>query len=262
VLSPLAGVHLLIISQGDALQLFVDRLTSRSVLTEEEVTALLGLSGQVKEVAAHIDFVRFGEQVSHSCLLMSGLAGRFGQNGDGGRQITCLHIPGDVADLVSLVSPKTGWGLTALTPTTILRIPHADLRRLTAAYPGIAEAFWRDSVADGSIFSEWVVNVGRRDAITRVAHVFCEMAIRSEMAGLGERTSYPFRATQADLGDATGLTPVHINRTLRELREQGIVEHRNGRVSIHDWDQLVSTGDFDPAFLLLNGQAPRIAEPV
>lgn len=181
--------------------------------------------------------------------------GWYGQNGQGGRQITCFHIPGDMADLVSLVSPKTGWGLVALTPTTLLRVPHENLRRLTTNHPAIAEAFWRDSVADGSIVAEWVVNVGRRPALARLAHLFCEMAIRSEMAGLGDRTSYPLPLVQADLGDATGLTPVHINRTIKELRERSIVDLRGGTVTINDWDRLVSTGDFDPTYLLLEGRA-------
>jgi CRP-like cAMP-binding protein len=251
----------MVLTQGAALQLFVDRLTSRSVLTDNEVAAVLGLKGEIRKVDAHVDFVRVGKQVSHSSLLIDGLVGRFGDNGKGGRQITCFHIPGDMADLVSLVSPKTGWGLVAVAPTKILSVPHENLRRLTANYPGIAEAFWRDSVADGSIFSEWVVNVGRRDAITRVAHVFCEMAIRSEKAGLGDRESYPLPATQADLSDATGLTTVHINRTMKELRERSIVDLRGGRVTINDWDLLVSTGDFDPAYLLLEEPAPRITEP-
>jgi CRP-like cAMP-binding protein len=251
----------MVISQGAALQLFVDRLTSRSVLTGEEVTALLDLKGEIRTIPAHIEYVRYGEQVSHSCLLMDGLVGRYGQNRDGGRQITCFHIPGDMADLVSLVSPKTGWGLVALTPTTVLRVPHGTLRLLAASYPGIAEAFWRDSVADGSIFSEWVVNVGRRNALTRLAHVFCELAIRSEQAGLGDRSSYSLAVTQADLADATGLTNVHVNRTLKELRERSIVDLRGGMVTIEDWDLLVATADFDPAFLLLHGRAPRITHP-
>jgi CRP-like cAMP-binding protein len=105
-----------------------------------------------------------------------------------------------------------------------------------------------------------VVNVGRRDAISRLAHLLCEMAIRYEQAGLGARASFPLPITQIDLGDATGLTSVHVNRTLKELREQSIVEHRSGAVTIHDWDQLVKTGDFDAGFMLLDGAAPRINE--
>jgi CRP-like cAMP-binding protein len=247
--------------QTKALQLFVKRLASRSVLTEEEVSTLLSLQGRIKEVASHVDFVRLGEHVDHVCLVADGLVGRFGQNGDGHRQITCLHIPGDMADLPSVVSPKAGWGLVALTKTTILRLPHAELRRVAAEHPGIAEAFWRDCVADGSIFSEWVVNVGRRDAISRLAHLFCEIGIRREQAGQGDRVAFPLPITQADLGDATGLTSVHVNRTLKALREQSIVELRSGTVLVHDWDRLVSTADFDAGFMLLDSPAPRITEP-
>jgi CRP-like cAMP-binding protein len=242
------------------LQRFVKRLESRSVLTKEEVSALLGLSGQIKQVAAHIDFVRLGERVDHCCLVVDGLVGRFGQNRDGIRQITCLHIPGDMADLPSVVSPKAGWALGALTRTTILSVPHAELRYLAAKHPGIAEAFWRDCVADGSLFSEWVVNVGRRDALSRTAHLFCEMAMRYERAGQGDRRSFPLPITQPVLGEATGLTGVHVNRTLRELRVRSIVELRAGNVTIHDWEQLVSVADFDPAFLLFDGPSPRISE--
>ncbi|WP_116089990.1 Crp/Fnr family transcriptional regulator [Sphingomonas crusticola] len=244
---------------GSALQLFVNRLTSRSLLTDEEMGAILALTGKVSQVATHVDFVRLGEQVDHSCLVVDGLVGRFGQNKDGARQITCLHVQGDMADLPSVVSPKSGWGLTTMTGTTILRLAHADLRRIAAAHPGIAEAFWRDCVADGSLFSEWVVNVGRRDALSRIAHLLCEMAIRCARAGLGDGGSFALAITQSDLGDATGLTSVHVNRTLKELRSQAGVTIKSGKVTIPDWDQLVAIGDFDDGFMLLDGPAPRIA---
>jgi CRP-like cAMP-binding protein len=255
-----AGPDIMDQASGAALQLFVKRLSSRSVLTDEEVSALLGLNGQIKEIAAHTDFVGIGEQVDHSCLVIDGLVGRFGQNKNGARQITCLHIPGDMADLPSVVNPKSEWALGSLASTTVLRIPHTELRRLAAKHPGVAEAFWRDCVADGSIFSEWVVNVGRRDALSRLAHVFCEMAVRCEYAGLGDKRSFPLPITQTDLGDATGLTGVHVNRTLKELRTRSIVELRAGTVTIQDWEQLVSVADFDAGFLLLDGPAPRITK--
>ena len=212
------------------------------------------------QVAAHVDFVQPGQQVDHSCLVVEGVVGRFGQNRDGDRQITCLHIPGDMADLPSVVSPKSGWGLGSLTSTTILRLPHIELRAIAAAHPGIAEAFWRDCVADGSIFSEWVVNVGRRDAITRLAHLFCEMGIRRERAGQGDRRAFELQVTQGDLADATGLTNIHVNRTLRELRTRSIVTARAGIVTVHDWDAMVAIGDFDGGFMLLDGPSPRIAQ--
>jgi CRP-like cAMP-binding protein len=246
--------------QGTALQRFVNRLTSRSDLTDEEQGAILRLDGQIKVVAAHTDFVRLGEQTGYACLVVDGLVGRFGQNAGGGRQITCLHIPGDMADLPSVVSPKAAWALGALTETTILRVRHDDLRRIAARHSGVAEAFWRDCVVDGSMFSEWVVNVGRRHAIARLAHLFCEMAIRCERAGQGDRHSFSLPITQADLADATGLTSVHINRTLKELRSQSVVDLRAGTVTVHDWKQLVSIGEFDDGFMLLDGPSPRISD--
>jgi CRP-like cAMP-binding protein len=142
--------------QISALQQFVNRLASRSSLSQDEGDAILSLPGREKKLAAHVDFVRLGERVDHASLVVEGLVARFGQTREGARQITCLHIPGDMADLPSVVSPTSAWGLTALTPSTILRVPHADIRRLAARQPGVAEAFWRDCVADGSIFSEWV----------------------------------------------------------------------------------------------------------
>jgi CRP-like cAMP-binding protein len=250
------------LSQGDALQLFAKRLGSRSLLSGEEQSAVLSLQGQIKQVPAHKDFVHLGEVVDHACLLVEGFVGRFGQNGEGLRQLSCLHIAGDMADLVSLVSPKTGWGLTALTDVTILRVPHRELRRVAVAYPAVAEAFWRDCVADGSIFSEWVVNVGRRDAIARLSHLLCEMALRCERAGLGSRQSFRLPLTQADLADATGMTGIHVNRTLKALRTQSIVSMYSGTVTVHDWDALVRVGDFDPAYMLLDGPAPRILETI
>jgi len=236
-------------SQDDALNLFVKRLVSHSSLTDVECEAILSLKGQRKQVAAHVDFVRLGEQVIHACLVVDGLIGRFGQTRNGIRQITCLYIPGDMADLPSVVAPRSGWALGALADTTILQIQHSDLRSLAANHPRVAEAFWRDCVVDSSIFSEWVVNVGRRNALSRLAHVFCEMAVRCEEAGIGDRTTFPLPITQADLGDATGLTAVHVNRTLKNLRTGGIVELRSGIVTIHDWKKLVLVADFDGAFL-------------
>ena len=104
------------------------------------------------------------------------------------------------------------------------------------------------------------MNVGRRDAMARLAHLFCEMAIRCARAGQGDARPFPLPITQGDLGAATGLTSVHVNRTLKQLRTRSIVDSRKGSVTIHDWDQLVTIGDFDDAFMLLDGPAPRIAE--
>jgi CRP-like cAMP-binding protein len=245
-------------SQDNALQLYVGRLASRSLLTRTEKSAVVGLTGYLKEVKGHVDFARYGGVVDHSCLVVEGCVGRFGQSRDGTRQITGLYIPGDIADLPSVMSPKLGWGLAALTGTTVLQIPHDSIRSIAAQHPGVAEAFWRDCVADGSILSKWLVNVGHREALPRLAHLLCEMAVRYERVGRGNKQSFLLPITQVDLGEATGLTSVHINRMLRELRMRSVVKLHAGIVTIHDWDELATIGEFDETYMLLDGPNPRI----
>jgi CRP-like cAMP-binding protein len=230
------------------LQLFLNRLTTRSILSDEERQAILNLPNRASQVQSNRDFVRIGERVDHCCLIVAGMMGRFGQTSDGARQITALHVPGDIADLHSVVRPVGTSAIQALSTTTVLRIRHEELRKVAARFPAVAEAFWRDCVVDAAVLSQWVVNVGRRDSKTRMAHLLCEMAVR-----IGdERTpqlSYAFPVTQSHLADATGLTAVHVNRTLKALRDQGLVNVRGGTVEILDWDRLTALGEFNADYL-------------
>lgn len=232
------------------LQRFLERLTSRSILSAEEQEAILSLPGHTTQVEANRDFVRLGETVDHATLIVAGVVGRFGQNAEGGRQITALHIPGDMADLHSVVQPEGTSALQALSVATIMRIPHAPIRAATARYPALAEALWRDCMVDAAILSQWVINLGRRDAKSRIAHLLCETAWRFGVAptATGDRL-FSFPLTQTQLGDATGLTPVHVNRVLRALRKQGLVDVGQRMVRIRDWEGLVKVGDFDPTHL-------------
>lgn len=234
--------------QPSNLEHFLDRLTRRSVLTDEEQKAILDLPAYAAQVPANRDFVHLGERVDHVSLVVEGIVGRFGQNSEGERQITAIHLPGDMADLHSVVQPEGTSALQALSTTTILRIPHASLRTLAARFPAIAEAFWRDCMVDASILSQWVVNVGRRDARARMAHLLCEMAIRCGARDKGE-LQFKFPLTQVHLGNALGLTCVHVNRTLKALRDNGLVTLRGRTVHILDWEALARAGDFDPAYL-------------
>jgi CRP-like cAMP-binding protein len=231
------------------LQPFLDRLTSRSRLNETEQNAILGLPTRAAQVGTNRDFVRLGERVDHACIVVEGIVGRFGQTSEGARQITALYIAGDAADLNSVVVPKDRSALQALSTTTILRIPHKELRTVAACYPAVAEAFWRDCSVDAAIAWQWVVNVGRRDSRTRIAHLLCEMAVRDGAEAAGGELSYRFPLTQAHLADATGLTAVHVNRTLKSLAAEGFVIVSDRRVRILDWDRLVSLGDFDAGYL-------------
>jgi CRP-like cAMP-binding protein len=236
------------VSASANLQLFLDRLAARSVLSEEEQQAILSLPTRAGQVEANHDFVRIGERVDHCCLIVDGMMGRFGQTFEGTRQITAIHVAGDVADLHSVVRPVGTSAIQALCTTTVLRISHDELRKVAARFPAVAEAFWRDCMVDAAVLSQWVVNVGRRDAKTRIAHLLCEMAVRTG----DDRTpllTYPFPVTQAHLADATGLTSVHVNRTLRTLREEGMAHVRARVVQILDWNRLAELGEFDADYL-------------
>jgi CRP-like cAMP-binding protein len=233
------------------LQRFVDRLISRSLLTNEEKNAVLGLHGHSAQVQSNRDFVKLGEQTDCACLIVAGYVGRFDQNSNGERQITALHIPGDMADLHSVVQPEATSALQALSTATIIRIPHSQFRATAAAYPAVAEALWRDCMVDASILAQWVVNLGRRDARARIAHVLCEMAVRLGVAPAKGEIMFPFPVTQTQLGDVTGLTAVHVNRMIQSLRREGLADIRHN-ATIYDWDALVRAGDFDADYLQTN----------
>lgn len=231
------------------LQPFLNRLLKRSKLSFEEQEAILNLKGHATQARAHIDIVSPGELTTHSCLVLDGMVGKFGQLLDGRRQITAFHVAGDMCDLHSVMVAKVGWSMQALTTTTMLKISHQDLLGLARTYPAIGEAFWRGCVVDASILSQWVVNVGRRDAHMRLAHLLCEMGVRLEQAGLGTRTRFELHVTQSQLADALGLTPVHLNRVMQTLRQEGLIATQHREIQIACWDHLARVGDFDEGYL-------------
>ena len=231
---------------------FLDQLMAHSSLTEREQEVVSSLPAHSEQFQTNRDFVRLGERVDHACFVLEGLAGRFGQNRDGARQIVAVHIPGDMADLHSVVMPKTSWALSALAPTTILKVPHQALRKAGEDHPALARAFWRQCVIDGGILAEWVVNVGRRNAVSSLAHLICEIACRMLRRVPRDGDEIIFAATQNHLADMLALTPVHVNRTLQALRRHGAIAETSRRVlTILDWRMLSGFGEFDPAYLYL-----------
>ena len=148
-------------------------------------------------------------------------------------------------DLQSLDLEVMDHSLATVVASKVAFIPHEVVRAFLRAHPRIADVFWRDTLIDAAVFREWVVNVGRRDAYARIAHVLCEVYVRLRAVGLVNG-----QATQAELGDATGISTVHVNRTLQELRGHGLISTpKSGRVVIEDWDRLQEAGEFDPTYL-------------
>ena len=235
-----------------SLELFVGRLQRRSILSEAEIEALRSLPFNEAHFRSNQDVVRLGELVNHACFICKGLVGRFGQIANGERQIIALHIPGDMADLHSVVGPRVMTPLQALTATTILQVPHDALRQIATDYPALAHAFWRDCMVDMAAISQWMLSIGRRNAKQRLAHLICEMACRYQLidAHLPD-DSFILAATQHHIGDALGLTPVHVNRMFRALKEERLLEVDGRTIRILDRKGLVELAEFDPVYLQL-----------
>jgi CRP-like cAMP-binding protein len=195
--------------------------------------------------------VREGDSPQHASLMLSGYSFRHKIAGNGGRQVFSIHMKGDLADLQNSFLGKADHNLQALSHVEVGLIPIEAIQEIAFARPMIGRALWFDTLVDASIFREWTLNVGRRDALTRAAHLLCEFALRLEFAGLGEKSNYELPMTQEQLADALGLTPVHTNRTLKALRADGFITLTARAIRIEDWGRLAEVGDFDDAYLHL-----------
>lgn len=231
-----------------ALSLFAQRLTQHSSLNEDESAAIRALSGQITRHRNRSDPVRVGKQ-DHVCLVIDGLIGRVELTRSGKRHISALFIVGDICDLASFPLEKSSIALHALSAATIMRIPHSALREMTDAFPRLTEALWRESAVSVSVLARWVAIISQGTALTRVAHLLCEMGVRMRCAGIGDGEIFPFSGTQAQIGEATGLTSVHVNRTFQALRETGAIELSRGSARVIDWALLKEIGDFDESYL-------------
>lgn len=235
------------------LEQWLKRLTLRSALDAAACDAILNLPGRAETIPANRDFVGMGQMMDHSCLVAAGLAGRFGQTRDGQRQITALHIAGDMADLHSAVLPRAASALQSIGEVRIVRIPHAALKAVAEAFPALGEAFWRDCTVDSSVLSQWAVVNARLSALGRLAHLLCELACRQAVAtSTSADIAYDLPMTQQHMADVTGLTSVHVNRMLRQLREAGLADVGGRRAVILDWAGLCRAGEFEPTYLHLH----------
>jgi CRP-like cAMP-binding protein len=233
----------------DPLSLLTKKLDRLANLDSRDRQALATLTYRLEHVRAGDYLVREGRDTSDCCLLVQGYACRHKIAHAGGRQIVSFHLPGDVLDLQHLLFSMADHNVQTITPASVAWIPASEIKLLSQDHPRIGEALWRDTLIDASIFREWVVNVGRRDAKSRIAHMLCEFAARSQAAGLGPPERFELPMTQEHIADATGLTPVHVNRMLRELREEGVIERNGRQLRILDWDLMRRVGDFDATYL-------------
>ncbi|MES2021536.1 MAG: Crp/Fnr family transcriptional regulator [Pseudomonadota bacterium] len=222
------------------------------VLNAEEVAALEAAVGRTATFSAKQIIVRQQTPLTQCTLLLEGFVERYKDTPEGRRQILAIHVPGDFVDLHSYPLKRLEHSVAALTDVKVAFFPHSAIRGLTERSATLTELLWRSTLIDAAINREWIVSIGARSAVVRLAHLFCEMYVRLERIEMTSGTTFALPLTQVDLSDATGLTAVHANRMLRQLREQELVSFRQGTVEILDWNALRRFADFDPAYLFFD----------
>jgi CRP-like cAMP-binding protein len=224
-----------------------------SPLSEEEKNAILRLPVTIREIGADQDILREGDRPIQCYVVLEGFQCRYKMQRDGERQIMSFHVPGDVPDLQTLFLQVMDHSLGTITPSRVAFIAHDALRELIRAQPGIGERLWRETLIEAAIFREWITNVGSRDAYTRIGHLICEVFVRLRSVGLTNGTTFDFPVTQTELADATGLSTVHVNRSVQEMRSDGLIVWERGVCTIPDFGRLKEASMFEPAYLHLQG---------
>jgi CRP-like cAMP-binding protein len=231
---------------------FVRRLRASADLSAEDEHAIRRLPITLRRPRSGEQFISTGDRPSACCLIVDGFVIRSKVVGDGNRQVLSFHQPGDIPDLQSLFLHVLDHDLSTIGETVLGFIPHSPLRKLIKDRPSIAEILWRDTLIEAAIFREWICNVGQRPAPNRLAHLVLELYTRLKMIGRTDGLSFRFPATQLVLGEAIGVTPVHVNRVVQDLRSQEIIELEKGTVTILNEETLRNLADFDPLYLHLN----------
>lgn len=232
-----------------SLAAFVDRVHATTPLGAADLKALLDVPSTVGELRKSDFIVREDETPRFCCVLLSGFAIRYKASGDGGRQIFSIHMANDAVGLGNSLLSKADHNLRMLSAGEVAFIPVEAIRELTLKHPALGHALWRETLLDAAIFREWTLNIGRRDARSRIAHLLCEFALRLETTGLGKQVNYELPMTQEELSDAVALTPIHVSRTLKSLAEEGYISRKIRSIRIIDWHGLVKVGDFDAGYL-------------
>ena len=234
----------------------IRKLEQRDLLSDEEKEVLENAIAKVREVAADEDIVKEGDRPSESSLLLEGFAARYKVLSNGRRQITDFHVVGDFVDLHSFLLKTMDHGILALTRCRIGAVPHATLHHITETYPHLARLLWLHTLIDSAVHREWLTAMGRRPANAHLAHLICELFVRLRLVGQADNDTIQLPITQAELGDALGLSTVHVNRVLQSLRAEGLVRWQGSSLTILDWDRLQEVAEFTPTYLNLQHE-PR-----
>jgi len=227
------------------------KLRARDDISAEEEAAIRAMVGEPRSVAAHRTVIRAWQPIKESTLLLRGWTARVQDLESGQRQITEINLPGDFIDLHSFTLKELDHDIVALTNCELAPAPHEKLAEITVNFPHLTRVYWFSTNLDAAIHREWMLSAGRRSAIARVAHLFCELLVRLQVIGCAEDDNYKFPLTQVQLADCLGLTSVHVNRTLQQLRKHKVIELKDRRLRILNLAELKRLGEFDPSYLYL-----------
>lgn len=240
----------------DLLQPLFRKIMLRDHLGRDEQKAIVAAADQRLVFAPGQDLVSEGSKPHHSMLVVQGFTCRYRMLSDGERQLTSIHLPGDFVDLHSFLLKEMDHSLGALTAATIITFPHERLVKVTERYPHLTRLLWLLTLLDGAIHREWLVGMGRLTATQRTAHLFCETYTRLKALGQASDHRFNFPIMQAHLAQAVGISTVHINRVLQELRQRELIVWDGGQAEIRDWSALAALAEFDDLYLHLV-QEPR-----
>ena len=235
---------------------FIRTLERRDTVSQEEKSLLAQLRSRERSFDAREEVVAEGSRPTSSLLLTEGFACRAKTLANGKRQITAIHIAGDYVDLHSYLLKKMDHSVIAITPCKFIVTDHTSVKRLLESSEHLTRLLWLMTIIDAATHREWITSMGRRSSMAHLAQLFCELYVKCEIVGLTEGYSYNFPLTQAELGDVLGLSVVHVNRTLQDLRAEGVIQWEDRMVTILNWQRLQRLADFDPTYLNLN-QEPR-----
>jgi CRP-like cAMP-binding protein len=230
----------------------VTKLQNYGALSLEEKRVLDSAVVGIRAYEPEQDIVIEGTTPDHSCLLLTGLAGRYNIDVEGRRQITSLHVAGDFVDLHSFLMKPMDHGIVALAPCRIATVPHAVLTTITEQHANLTRQLWRNTLVDAAIHRRWEFALGTLQAHQHLAHLMCEMYLRMAQIGATDGGSFHLPITQVILGECMASSVVHTNRCIQKLRAENLISWERDLITILDWDRLVETGQFDPTYLRLS----------
>lgn len=236
------------------LDAFFRSVRGRVRLASETEGIMPALFSGIESIPAGRVVLGKGDQPGRSMLVLDGMLCRYRDFPNGGRQITALHMAGDFADLAAFTLPVIDQDVLTLTRCRVAIAPHPMIEKVIDRNPDVTRVLWTLNNLDAAIFREWELSLGQRSAVERMAHLFCELHVRLQIAGLVDGDSFSLPLTQVDLSHCLGLSAVHTNRVLRELRERQLMHFARGRATLDDLAGLRTLAGFDPGYLhLLNG---------